>query len=44
MRCITEHKACHAVVLLKIVLGVTLVGLHDRESRRLPPKDSIPNH
>ena len=42
-QCITEHEDFGVVVLLRNVLWTALVGLHDRESRGLPSRDSIPN-
>ena len=42
-QCITEHDDFGAVVFLWNVLWTALVGLHDRESRGLPLRDSSPN-
>ena len=42
-QCITEHDDFGTVVLLRNVLWTTLVGLHNRESKGLPPRDPIPN-
>ena len=42
-QCITGHEDFGAAVLLRNVLWTALVGLHDREIRGLPSRDSIPN-
>ena len=42
-QCITENKDVGTVVLLRKVLWTSLAGLHDCESRSLPPIDSMPN-
>ena len=42
-KCITEHKHFESIVLLKDVLWMALVGMHDREGSLLPKRDNVPN-
>jgi len=43
MICITHHEDFKSIVLLKNCLWTALVALHDRESRKLPKRDEVPN-
>lgn len=40
--CITENESFKSIVLMRENLWTALVGMHDRESTSLPPRDNVP--